>query len=189
MLADQFTLVLDDAQGTMQKSLEHLTAEFGHIQAGRAAASMLDGVRVEAYGSYMPINQVATVSAPQHDLVMVQPWDRAMLKAVERGISDANLGLNPTNDGNVIRLSIPPLTEERRRDLAKTARGKAEDAKVAIRNVRRDAKDQIKRAYESDKLPEDMRFEAEEQLQKHTDAHIAKIDAMLQKKEQEIMAV
>jgi ribosome recycling factor len=189
MLDDQFKRILDDARGHMQKSLEHLGVELGHLRAGRANAAMLDGVRVEAYGSHMPINQVANVSAPQHDLLLVQPWDRSTLKAVERGIVEANLGLNPSNDGTLIRIAIPPLTEERRRDLAKSAKGKGEDAKVAVRNVRRDAKDHIKRAFEANHLPEDMRFEAEEQLQKLTDEHVAKVDALLEKKEQEIMAV
>lgn len=189
MIADSLKLALDDARSHMQKSLEHLAADFGHIQAGRATAAMLDGVRVDVYGSSMPINQVASVSAPQHDLIVVQPWDRSSLKAIEKGITEAHLGLNPTNDGNVIRLAIPPLTEERRRDLAKGAKAKAEDAKVAIRNVRRDAKDHIKRAYDDEKLPEDMRFEAEEQLQKLTDEHVKRADEMLAKKETEIMAV
>jgi len=137
----------------------------------------------------MPINQVASVSAPQHDLLLVQPWDRSTLKAVERGITEANLGLNPTNDGTLIRISIPPLTEERRRDLAKAAKGKSEDAKVAIRNVRRDAKDHIRRVYDDARLPEDMRFEAEEQLQKLTDEFVGKVDGLLERKEHEIMAV
>jgi ribosome recycling factor len=189
MLDDQFKAILEDARVHMQKALDHLGVELSHLRAGRANAAMLDGVRVEAYGSHMPINQVANVSAPQHDMVLVQPWDKSTLKAVERGIVEANLGLNPTNDGTLIRISIPPLTEERRRELAKSARGKGEDAKVAVRNVRRDAKDHIKRTYDSAHLPEDMRFEAEEQLQKQTDEFVGKVDALLEKKEQEIMAV
>jgi ribosome recycling factor len=189
MLDDQLTRILDDARGHMQKSLDHLAVEFSHIQAGRANAAMLDGVRVEAYGSFMPLNQVASVSAPQHDLLLVQPWDRSTLKAVEKGITGANLGINPTNDGTLIRISIPPLTEERRRDLAKSAKGKGEDAKVAVRNVRRDAKEHIKRVYDDARLPEDMRFEAEERLQKLTDEYVGKVDALLEKKEHEIMAV
>ena len=189
MLDDQLTRILDDARGHMQKSLDHLAVEFSHIQAGRANAAMLDGVRVEAYGSMMPINQVASVSAPQHDLLLVQPWDRSTLKAVEKGITGANLGINPTNDGTLIRISIPPLTEERRRDLAKQARTKSEDAKIAIRNVRRDAKDHIKKAVDEEHLSEDMRFEAEDSLQKLTDEYVAKVDHTLEKKEQDIMAV
>ncbi len=189
MLDDQLKRILDDSSSHMQKALDHLSIELSHLRAGRANAAMLDGVRVEAYGSHMPINQVANVSAPQHDSILVQPWDKSTLKAVERGIVEANLGLNPTNDGTMIRISIPPLTEERRRELAKAARAKGEDAKVAVRNVRRDAKDHIKRAHDSAHLPEDMRFEAEEQLQKLTDDYVGKIDANLDKKEQEIMAV
>ena len=189
MLDAPFTKILDEARGHMQKSLDHLATDLGHIRAGRANAAMLDGVRVEAYGNHMPINQVASVSAPSPDLLVVQPWDRSTLKAVERGIQEANLGFNPSNDGVMIRISVPPLTEERRRELAKSARAKGEDAKVAIRNVRRDAKDHIKRAFESNHLPEDMRFEAEERLQKLTDEFVGKIDGLLDRKEQEIMAV
>jgi ribosome recycling factor len=189
MLDDQLTRIIDDSRGHMQKALDHLGVELSHLRAGRANAAMLDGVRVEAYGSHMPINQVANVSAPQHDMILVQPWDKSTLKAVERGIVEANLGLNPTNDGTLIRISIPPLTEERRRELAKSARAKGEEAKVAIRNVRRDGKDHIKKTHESAHLPEDMRFEAEEQLQKETDDFVGKVDALLEKKEQEIMAV
>jgi ribosome recycling factor len=189
MLDDQLTRILDESAGHMQKALDHLSVELSHLRAGRANAAMLDGVRVEAYGSHMPLNQVANVSAPQHDMVLVEPWDKSTLKAVERGIVEANLGLNPTNDGTLMRISIPPLTEERRRELAKSARGKGEDAKVALRNVRRDAKEHLKRAHESAHLPEDMRFEAEEQLQKQTDDFVGKVDALLDKKEQEIMAV
>jgi ribosome recycling factor len=189
MLDDQLKLILDDSRAHMQKALDHLGVELSHLRAGRASAAMLDGVRVEAYGSHMPINQVANVSAPQHDMVLVEPWDKSTLKAVERGIVEANLGLNPTNDGTLIRISIPPLTEERRRELAKSARAKGEEAKVAVRNVRRDGKDHLKRAHDKSHLPEDMRFEAEELLQKLTDEFVGKIDAQLDKKEQEIMAV
>jgi len=189
MLDDQFKAIVEDARVHMQKALEHLGVELSHLRAGRSNAAMLDGVRVEAYGSHVPINQVANVSAPQHDLILVQPWDKTTLKAVERGIVEANLGLNPTNDGVLIRISIPPLTEERRRDLAKAARAKGEEAKVAVRNVRRDGKDHVKRTFESAHLPEDMRFEADEQLQKVTDEFVGKVDALLERKEQEIMAV
>lgn len=189
MIDDALTLILDDARETMLKSLEHLAAELNTIRAGRASAAMLDGVRVEAYGSQMPLNQVASVSTPSPDLIVVNAYDRSTLGAIERGIQAANLGLNPTNDGSVIRLAVPPLTEERRRDLAKTARARGEEAKVAIRNVRRDAKNAIGRTVQEESLSEDMRFEAEERLQKLTDEHIGKVDAMLQKKEHDIMQV
>lgn len=189
MLDDAITATLDSARAHMQKALDHLAADLATLRAGRANAAMLDGVRVEAYGSHMPLGQVANVSASAHDMILVQPWDRSTLRAIERGIQEANLGINPTNDGQVIRLVIPPMTEERRKDLAKQARAKGEDAKVALRNVRRDAKDEIKRAQQAAHLPEDMRFEAETRLQKLTDEFVAKVDAALDKKEHEIMAV
>lgn len=189
MLDEQLKTTLDDARAHMQKAVEHLGAELATLRAGRASPAMLDGVRVEAYGSQMPLNQVANVSASSHDLLVVQPWDRSTLKAVERGIQEANLGINPTNDGTMIRIVIPPMTEERRKELAKAARHKGEDAKVAVRNVRRDAKGHLQREQQANHLPEDMRFEAEERLQKMTDEFIAKVDAALDKKEQEIMAV
>lgn len=189
MLDDQLTLILSDARDHMHKSLEHLAVELSHIRAGRANPAMVEDVRVDAYGSAMPLNQVANVSAPQSDLIVIQPWDKSQLGAIERAITAANLGLNPTNDGTLIRLSIPPLTEERRRDLARQARTKGEDAKIAVRNVRRDAKDHVKKAVDSDHLSEDMRYEAEEQLQKLTDEHTEKVDQMLGRKEHDIMAV
>jgi ribosome recycling factor len=189
MIDDRLQKTLDDARDHMHKSLEHLAVELGHIRAGRANPTMVEDVRVEAYGSHMPLNQMASVSAPQADLIVIQPWDRSQLAAVERAIQAANLGLNPTNDGTLIRISVPPLTEERRRELAKQAKAKCEDARVAIRNVRRDAKDHVKKAVEADHLSEDMRFEAEERLQKLTDEYIGKVDHMLEKKEHDIMAV
>ncbi len=189
MIDQPFRQLLDDARDHMHKSLEHLALELSHIRAGRANPAMVEDVRVEAYGSTMPLNQVASVSAPQSDLIVIQPWDKSQLGAIERAIMAANLGLNPTNDGMLIRIAIPPLTEERRKELAKQARAKGEDAKVAIRNVRKDTKNHILRLLNEENLPEDMRYESEEQLQKLTDEHVAKVDQMLEKKEHDIMAV
>ena len=189
MIDEPLKRILDEARDHMHKSLEHLAVELGHIRAGRANPTMVEDVRVEAYGSHMPLNQMASVNAPQSDLIVIQPWDRSQLGAIERAIMAANLGLNPTNDGTLIRIAVPPLTQERRQELAKQAKTKGEDAKVAIRNVRRDAKDHIKRAVDEDHLSEDMRFEAEDRLQKLTDEHVGKVDAMLEKKEHDIMAV
>ncbi|HYE94741.1 MAG TPA: ribosome recycling factor [Rubricoccaceae bacterium] len=189
MLDERLTKLLDEARGHMHKSLEHLAQELLHIRAGRANAAMVDDVRVEAYGSHMPLNQVASVSTPAPDLIVIQPWDRSTLGPIERAIQAANLGLNPTNDGTLIRIAIPPLTEERRKELAKTARTKGEDARVAVRNVRKDSKNHIQRMVQDAKLPEDMRFEAEDRLQKLTDEFVGKVDEMLQKKEHDIMAV
>ncbi len=180
---------LDDAEMHMDKTLEHLSNDLSTIRAGRANASMLDGVRVDAYGSSMPLNQVATVAAPQSDLISIQPYDKGTIGAIERGITLAGLGLNPTNNGTSILLSIPPLTEERRRDLMKAARGKGEDAKIAIRNGRRSAKDAIKKTASGESLSEDTEHEAEGELQTLTDRYIARIDAALDVKEKDIMTV
>ena len=189
MIDDLLTLVLDDAREHMTAAVKHLAGELDTIRAGRANAAMLDGVRVDAYGSSMPLNQVATVSTPAADLIVVQPFDKSTLGAIERGITMANLGLNPTNDGTLIRIGIPPLTEERRKDLAKTAKAKAEDAKVSIRNVRKDAKNQLQKTAKEESLSEDMEYEAEGRLQKLTDDMSAKIDAMYKKKEEDILTV
>jgi|SRR5690554_1396042 ribosome recycling factor len=189
MFDDSIQLLLDEAEEHMQKSLDHLRSEFNTIRAGRATPAMLDTVRVEYYGSMMPLNQVASVAAPQPDLLVVQPWDRGALGPIEKAIIAANLGMNPSNDGQLIRIPIPPPSEERRRELAKSARSKSEDAKIAVRNVRRNTKDQIKAVQQEQHLSEDMRFEAEEHLQKLTDSYIAKIDQMLARKEEEIMEV
>lgn len=180
---------LDEADLDMEGSLEHLSNELNTIRAGRATSSMLDGVRVDAYGSSMPLNQVATVNAPQADLITVQPFDKGTIGDIEKGITNANLGLNPTNNGNSILISIPPLTEERRRELAKAARARGEEAKISVRNARRTAKDAIKKAVNKDSLSEDMAYEAEQGLQDMTDRFVARIDAALERKEKDIMTV
>ena len=189
MIDPQLQEILDDAESHMRKSLDHLDTELATIRAGRANPAMLDNVRVEAYGSSMPLNQVASVSAPQPDLISIQPWDKGQIGAIERGITHANLGLNPTNNGTAILLSIPPLTEERRRDLVKSARAKGEEAKVAIRNGRRNAKDALKKAATAAHLSEDTEYEAEGALQALTDRFVARVDAALDAKEKDIMTV
>ncbi len=189
MIDPQLQEILDEAELQMDKSIEHLQHELSTIRAGRANASMLDMVRVDAYGSSMPLNQVASVSAPQSDLISVNPWDKGQIGAIERAITMANLGVNPTNNGEAILISIPPLTEERRRDLSKSARGKGEDAKIAVRNARRTAKDGLKKTASADSLSEDMEYEAEEALQTLTDSYVTKIDARLEHKEKDIMTV
>ena len=189
MIDDRLQEILDDAEMHMDKTLDHLAAELATIRAGRANAAMLDGVRVEAYGTTMPLNQVASVSAPQSDLITVSPFDRSQIGAIERGITNAHLGLNPTNNGNSIMLSIPPLTEERRRDLSKAARSKGEEAKIAVRNARRTAKDSLKKTANAESLSEDMEYEAEQALQGLTDRYVARIDDVLDRKEKDIMTV
>ncbi len=189
MLHEDIELILEDAEEHMEKTLEHLRHELSAIRAGRATPAMLENVRVDYYGTQTPLNQMASVSAPQPDLLVVQPWDRSALNDIEKAIMAANIGLNPSNDGNMIRIPVPPLSEERRRDLAKTARHRGEEAKIAIRNIRRHARDEIKKTQKEEHLPEDMRFEGEERLQKLTDRYIEKVDTLLHHKEAEIMEV
>ncbi len=189
MLDENMDLILDDAREHMEKTMEHLRAELNTIRAGRATPAMLEGIRVEYYGTRTPLTQMASVNAPQPDLLVVQPWDRSALAEIEKAIMAANLGLNPNNDGSLIRIPVPPPSEERRRDLAKSARARGEEAKIAIRNIRRHAKDQIKSTQEEMGLSEDLRYAAEDELQKLTDEYIAKIDRLLDRKEEEIMEV
>ncbi|MEM1054789.1 MAG: ribosome recycling factor [Bacteroidota bacterium] len=189
MIDDLLKLILDDAREQMRHSLEHLAAEMDTIRAGRANPAMLDSVRVEAYGATVPLNQVAVAAAPQADLLTVTPYDKSTIGAIERGITNANLGLNPTNNGAAILISIPPLTEERRRELAKTAKSRTEDTKVSIRNVRKNAKNDLQKTTKEESLSEDMEYEAEDTLQKLTDEMTSKAEAMLAKKEKDIMSV
>lgn len=189
MLADEIKVVLDDTRAQMKKSLDHLSTELMAVRAGRAAPAMLDNVMVPYYGSSTPLNQVASVSSPSPDLLLIQAWDKSVMGDIERAIIAANLGLNPSNDGQMIRIPVPPLSEERRKDLVKTARGRGEEAKVSIRNVRRHARDVIKRTQKDDKLPEDMRFEADQTLEDLTQKYIAIIDKALDRKEVEILEV
>jgi ribosome recycling factor len=189
MVNDEIQLILDEAEDHMKKSIEHLGQELNHIRAGRATPVMLDGIRVEFYGALMPLNQVASVSAPAPDLIVVQPWDRSALQEIERSIKAANLGFNPSNDGSLIRIPVPALSEERRRELVKAVQTRGEETRIAVRNVRRSSKDEIKKVQKEQSLPEDMRYEGESILQGITDKMIQKVDEVLAKKESEIMEV
>jgi len=181
--------LLQEAEEHMQKSMEWLRTELNSIRAGRATPSMVENIRIDYYGSQTPLNQLASISAPQVDLLLVQPWDRSVLPLVEKGIMSANMGLNPNNDGTFIRIPVPPLSEERRRDLAKTVKSRGEEAKIAVRNIRRDVKDRIKKIADEESISEDMRYESEERLQSITDEYVQKIDHLLDRKEEEIMEV
>jgi len=189
MVDEMIEMALEDAKDRMEKALDHLRHELNAIRAGRATPAMLEGVKVDYYGSQTPINQMASVSAPQGDLLVVQPWDATALADIEKAIIAANLGVTPSNDGSIIRIPIPQLTEERRKQLAKTAKAKGEDARVSVRNIRRHSKDDIKSVQESENLSEDMRFEGEDLLQKLTDEYIKKIEDILKHKEKDIMEV
>jgi ribosome recycling factor len=189
MIANEIKLVLDDAKDQMKKSLEHLAHELNAIRAGRASPSMLDNVYVEYYGSITPLNQVAGISSPSPDLLIVQAWDKSVTGDIERAIIAANLGLNPSNDGEMIRIPVPPLSEERRKDLVKAARHRGEEVKVSLRNVRRHARDLVKRTQKDENLPEDMRFEAEDRIEEMTHEFIEAVDKALDRKEAEILEV
>lgn len=173
----------------MDGAVETLRKEYGGLRTGRASASLLDPVTVEAYGSSMPLNQVANVSVPEPRLITVSVWDRSMVKAVEKAIRDAGLGLNPQSDGQTIRVPIPELNQERRQELAKVAAKYAEQARVAVRNVRRDGMDSLKKMLKDGELSEDEQKVWSDKVQAITDAHIKKIDEALATKEKEIMQV
>lgn len=176
-----------DTRHRMEMSLQALHTEFNSLRTGRASASLLDRVQVEAYGSAMPLNQVATVTVPDPATLLIKPFDKNVIGAIEKGISNANIGLTPNNDGQVIRLIIPPLTKERREELAKQAKGEAERARVALRNVRRDANDQIKRLKADGEITEDDEKQGHEEIQKITDKMMAQLEDDLKKKEAEIL--
>jgi ribosome recycling factor len=183
------TFDMNDLKRRMQGAIAALKQELGGLRTGRASAALLDHVQVEAYGSHMPLNQLATISVPEARLLHVQVWDRSMVHAVEKGISNANLGLTPSTEGQVIKLRIPELNEERRRELAKVAHKYAEAARVAVRHVRRDGLDLLKKLEKEHKISEDDHERQSGEVQKATDATIAEVDKLLASKEQEIMKV
>jgi len=178
-----------EAEEKMKKALVSLDKEFARLRTGRASTALLDGVRVDYYGTPTPIDQIASVSTPDSRTITIQPWDRKAFADVEKAILKSDLGLTPVNDGKIIRIGIPPLTEERRKDLAKVAKKYTEEAKVAVRNVRRDANEALKKLKNDKKISEDDQHKGQEEIQKLTDAYVAKSDAALAKKEKEIMEI
>ncbi len=181
--------IKNDAKTRMEKSFESLKADFGGLRAGRAHASLLDGITVEAYGSPAPLSQVGTVSVPDARTLSVSVWDKSLAKAVEKAIRESDLGLNPVSDGQLIRIPIPPLSEERRKELVKVAGKYAEQGKVAVRNVRRDALDGIKKLKKDNAISEDEEKKYENEIQKLTDETIKKIEDEFARKEKDIMQV
>ena len=173
----------------MGKTIESVKGDFASVRAGRANAGVLDRITVEYYGSATPLNQVASISTPDPRTLMIQPWDSKLLKAIEKAIQTSDLGINPQNDGRVIRLSFPQLTEERRKDLTKQVRKYAEGGKVAIRNIRRDAIEKFKDMKKKSELTEDDYKECEEEMQKMTDQRCKELDGLTAEKEKELMAV
>lgn len=187
-MTEEINFIIDSAKESMQGSIAHLEKEFLNIRAGKASPAMLGSVFVEYYGAQTPLSQVSNVTVPDARTITISPYEKKMLQPIEKAIMIANLGFNPMNNGDMIIISVPPLTEERRRDLAKQAKAEAEDAKIGIRNARKDANTDIKKE-EKNGTSEDVCKKAEEDVQKLTDNYIKKIDEVLALKEVEIMKV
>ena len=185
---EEINFYLEEASDSMSKAVEHFTKEVSKIRAGKANTSMFDGVSVDYYGSQSPINQVANINTQDAKTIVIKPWEKNMLDTIERAILGANLGVTPMNDGDFIRIILPPLTEERRKGLVKKAREIAENSRITIRNIRRDANDALKQL-KSDGASEDMIKSAEEKVQDYTNEFVAQVDKYLSAKEGEIMTV
>jgi ribosome recycling factor len=185
---DELNKVLAGLLDQMQKAIAHLESELVKVRAGKANPSMLDSIYVDYYGNPTPLNQVANVNTLDARTLVIQPWEKAMIKPIEKAIIDANLGFAPQNDGQIVRINIPPQSEERRRDLVKKAKAEGENAKVSIRNLRRDGNEAVKKIQKAG-LPEDLAKDAEARIQKMTDDFISKVDKHLEAKEKEIMTV
>lgn len=183
------TAVIDNCEERMQKTLNSLDSEYNTIRAGRANPHVLDKIRVDYYGVQTPLQSVANISVPEARMIQIQPYEPSLVKAIEKAINMSDLGINPGNDGRIIRLVFPELTEERRKDLVKDVKKKGEAAKVAVRNIRRDGMDTLKKMNKNSEISEDERKELEEKLQKATDKFIEKVDAAIEVKSKEIMTV
>ena len=179
---------LAEAEERMEEAVMFLEESLAHIRAGKANVKILDGIRVDSYGSMVPLNGVASVTTPDARTIAIKPWDKTMFKAIEKAIIDSEVGITPDNNGEIIRLNIPPLTEERRKQLAKQCNGEVEKAKVSVRNARRDTNERLKKGIK-DGLSEDMEKDAENDLQKMHDRYIKKLDELMAAKEKEIMTV
>ncbi len=180
---------IKDLEARMQKVIDNLKREFGRIRTGRASTALLDGLTIEYYGTTTPLTQVASVATPDARTITIQPWDRSAFGPVEKAIMASDLGLNPVNDGKIIRISMPPLTEERRKDLVKLAKKYTEEGKVAVRNIRRDGNETLKKMEKEKAITEDDLRKGQEDVQKLTDKHVAKCDEALAVKEKEIMEI
>ena len=181
--------IMLETEEKMQRAVNGLHNAFGTVRTGRANAAMLDGVRVSFYGTPTPLAQTAAVAVPEPRLITVKPWDKSIIRDIEKALLEANLGLTPQNDGEIIRLPIPPLTEQRRKEIAKQVKSTGEDHKVAIRKYRQEANDKIKNALKDKVITEDDKKRAEEKVQKETDAGIAQVDDVVAKKEKEVLEV
>jgi ribosome recycling factor len=181
--------IINDAKARMDKSLETLRAELAKIRSGKATTALLDGIKVEYYGNLTPLNQVGNLTVLDAHTLAITPWDKSMVPVIDKAILEANLGFNPVSDGTNIKIPIPPLNEERRRDLVKIVKKFGEDSKIAVRNIRRDANEHLKREEKNKKISEDQLKEGEERIQKLTDEHVKKVEEILKFKEKEILEV
>lgn len=187
-MSEEVQLYMEDASERMDKTIKHLDSELLKIRAGKASPVMLDAVLVDYYGQKSALSQVANVNTPDAKTIVVQPWDKTMMEPIEKAIMAANLGFNPINNGDILRIIVPPLTEERRRQLAKQVRNEGESTKVSIRNIRRDTNEALKKL-KKEGIPEDEIKDSEEKIQKMTDSFIKKVDEILDKKEKDIMSI
>ena len=181
--------IFEDLNERMRKSIESLKREYSRLRTGRASVSLLDGIRVSYYDTPTPLNQMASLAVPEPRLIVIQPWDKTAMGDIEKAILKSELGLTPMNDGKVIRIAIPPLTEERRKELVKVARKMAEDNKVAIRNIRRDANDMLKDLKTEKEITEDNLYRSQDEVQKITDDFISQVDELCETKEKEILEI
>ena len=181
--------VIQDVEARMKKAVQNLEHEFSGLRTGRASPALFDKIRVDAYGTPTPLSQVANISCPEARLVVIQPWDKALMSDIEKAIQKSELSLNPSNDGKVIRIQIPPLTEERRKEMVKLAKSIAENNRVAIRNIRRDANDELKKQAKGGTISEDEEKKGADEVQKLTDRYTAEIDKVFKVKEKEILEV
>jgi ribosome recycling factor len=176
-----------ESEQKMKKAIQALQDNFNSIRTGRASSALFEKIRVEYYGQQVPLNQVATISIPEARLVVIQPWDRSVLSEVEKAIQKSELSVNPNNDGKVIRIAVPPLTEERRKEFVKLAKNKAEQARVSVRNIRRDANEELKALQKSGDISEDDSKRGMDEIQKQTDSFIEQVNKLLEEKEKEIL--
>lgn len=180
---------VQESRKGMEKAIEHLRAEFSKMRVGRASAAMVEGVRVDVYGSSMTLKEVAALAIPDAKSITIQPWDRSLINEIEKGILAANLGITPINDGKLIRINLPPMTEERRKEFVKQIKKVGEDAKVTIRNARRDGMDALKKSKDGGDISEDEQRRVQDELQKTTDSFIAEVDKLVDSKSKEVMTL
>ncbi|TVR69841.1 MAG: ribosome recycling factor [Marinilabiliales bacterium] len=187
-MEEEVQMILDIAEEKMEKALTYLRDELAKLRAGKASPHMLDGITVDYYGATTPLNQVSNINTPDPRSITIQPWEKSMLEPIEKAIQQANLGFNPVNNGEILRIVVPALTEERRKNLVRQVRGEGENARVSIRNARREANEELKRM-QKDGLPEDAEKRAEQDVQKLTDSYSEKIEEVLKNKEEDIMTI